>query len=156
MRPVLVTPGPRTAAPPVARVRIFSLESLQATRCASELVQDEKFDLEGILYVYLDREAPIDLLEKKFRDMLTRDNGFTYKIQSGQMQLRRSPGEDGEKPTPETVDFKGGTAKFRLLDPHEDATRILKDFANRRKMELEISTRDGEKLRFHIIHLQAR
>ncbi len=156
MRPILISPGPRSAVPPVARIRFFGLESLQAARCTTELATEAKFDLEGLLYVHLDREVPVDMLEKEFRSLLKREQGFTFKIDSGRVELRRDPKPDGEKPPPEIIDFEGGSARFRLLGPNEDATRILKDFQNRRKMELEVTSREGRLLRFHIIHLQER
>jgi hypothetical protein len=162
LRPFMIKAGPRKYFPPVNKIRIRRIGELETHRCYSELSGQEEKDIEGTLYIRLERKVPANLVGKEIRGMLAREKGFTFHVVSGALRVRGFQEEDGDKKDPEPpagepageiIDFTGGEARFREYHSSEDALRLLQDFPQQRKLELTLTSKKGHKFRFPLVKL---
>jgi hypothetical protein len=165
LRPFMIKAGPRKYFPPVNKIRIRKIGELETHRCYSELSGQEEKDIEGTLYIRLERKVPADLVGKEIREMLAREKGFTFHVVSGALRVRGFQKESGDKKDPEDpespaaepageiIDFTGGEARFREYHSSEDVLRLLQDFPQQRKLELTLTSKTGHKFRFPLVKL---
>lgn len=144
IRRVLITPGPARVQPPVGRIVFVDLEVEEATRCFTELSGDVP-NIVGSLQIRLPGPWRHDSVRRDFEEQLRRKRGFEFDVESG--GLRIQPVTRPASPV-RGVDFRGGTAVLRQVEPNTDSERLLADFPSPRKLLLEISARDGTKLSF--------
>jgi hypothetical protein len=144
IRRVLITPGPARVQPPVDRILFVDLDVNEASRCFAELAGDVP-NVVGWVQIRLPGTFRPDLAQREFREQLRRKQGFEFEIPAGGLKLQTVT----QPPTPaRTVDFAGGTASLREIDPRSDTGRLLAQFSSPRKLLLELSARDGTKLSF--------
>ena len=162
LRPFMINAGPRKYFPPVNQIRIRTIANLETDRCYTELSGQDEKDIEGTLYIRMERNVSANLVNKEVREMLTREKGFTFHVVSGALRVKEFPGsnKDEKDPNPspadpvaEIIDFSGGEARFREYHSSEDALRLLQDFPQQRKLELTLTSKTGHKFRFPLVKL---
>lgn len=144
IRRVLIAPGPARVQPPVAKIVFVDLEPGEATRCFTEL-RSETPNLAGSVQIRLAGNWRPDTASRDFREQLRRKQGFEFEIPAGGLRIQpvRRP------PSPaRPVDFRGGSAVLREIDPTSDSARLLAEFDSPRKLLLELTATDGTKLSF--------
>ncbi len=162
LRPFRINAGPRKYFPPVNKIRIRSIGEEGTRRCYSELSGQDEKDMEGSLYIRMERKVPANLVGKEIREMLEREKGFTFHVVSGALRVKEFPGQNEEQKDPtlptaepeaEIIDFSGGEARFREYHSSEDALKLLQDFPQQRKLELTLTSKTGQKFRFTLVKL---
>lgn len=151
LRRVLIAPAPseRGAAD---RIQFPDPEAPGATRCFSELGDDEP-RVEGSVLISLPGRSRPDTARYDFTNALRRDEGFRFEIRAGKLTLTGwGPGSD----TPRAVEFAGGHAWIRTIQPGTDAERVLRAFDSPRKLSLELAAPDGTVLRFPLFQAAPR
>lgn len=144
IRRVLITPGPSHVRPAVDRIVFVDLDVDEASRCFAELKGDVP-NVIGSVQIRLLGIRTADTARRDFREQLRRKQGFEFGIVSGGLRIRpvSQPPSAGEG-----VDFRGGRASLRTIEPGSDSARLLADFDSPRKLLLELSATDGTKLSF--------
>ena len=142
IRRVLITPGPAHVRPPVDRIVFVDLEVDEASRCFAELAGDVP-NVIGSVQIRLLGKRQSDTVRRDFREHLRRKQGFEFGIVSGGLRIRpvTQPPSEGK-----VVDFRGGRALLRAIEPGSDSARLLVDFPSPKKLVLELSAKDGTKL----------
>jgi hypothetical protein len=162
LRPLKINSGPRKYYPPVNQIRIRSIGDDETRRCYTELSGQDEKDLEGTLYIRMERNTPPSLVNREIREMLKRDKGFTFHVVSGALRVKAFPDSAKEEtdaesppmdPAGEIIDFSGGEAQFREYHSSEDALRLLQDFPKQRKLELTLTSKTGHKFQFPLVKL---
>jgi hypothetical protein len=144
LRRVLITPGPSHERPRVNRIVFVDLEVDEASRCFAELVGDVP-NVTGSIQIHLLSSRRSDTARRDFREWLRRKRGFEFRIAAGGLKLQPVT----QPPSPARgVDFRGGHASLRTLEPGSDDSRLLAPFPSPRKLLLELTARDGTKLSF--------
>jgi hypothetical protein len=144
IRRILITPGPAHIRPRVAKIVFVDLEVEEASRCFTDLGGDTP-NIKGSLQIRLPGNRRPDTARRDFREQLRRKQGFEFEITAGGLRIQPVT----QPPSPDQgVDFRGGRAYLRGLDPGSDSERVLAHFDSPRKLLLEISARDGTKLAF--------
>ena len=144
IRRVLIGPGPARVQPPVGKIVFVDLEADEASRCFTELGGDSP-NITGSVQIRLLGKWRSETAERDMREQLRRKQGFEYDVPAGALRI----GAIGQPASPSrVVDFRGGTATLRALDPGSDSERLLAAFDSPRKLMLELSARDGTKLAF--------
>ena len=122
----------------------FDLEVEEASRCFVELAGNVP-NVMGSVQIEFPAVRRSDTARRDFREALRRKRGFEFRIAEGGLKLQ----EVTQPPSPvRVVDFRGGSASLRTIEPGSDAARLLAPFESPRKMILEVSARDGTKLSF--------
>jgi predicted membrane metal-binding protein len=150
LRRVRVHPGPRHAARPSLRITFYDLEAPAGTRCSSISGEAEP-NVIGTLDLVWDARTRPDTGEVDFRNLLRREGGFDFKIDSG--RLRVGAVEAG-KPGERIVDFAGGTARAEPIVPGSDAARRLAGFGGHRQLGLRIGAPEAPRLSFDLVELE--
>lgn len=162
LRPFMINAGPRKYFPAVNQIRIRPIGDTETHRCYTELSGKDEMDLEGTLYVRVERNTPPNLVRKEVRELLKRNQGFTFHVVSGALRVKEFQGsamgkKDAEsqptEPASEIIDFSGGKARFREYHSSEDALRLLQDFPTQRKLELTLTSKTGHKFQFALVKL---
>jgi len=150
LRRVVVSPGPRHARPPTARMAFHGVESNGAVRC-SDAVGGPAPDVRGSIQVTLPGTSRPDLARSEFQRAMRQHGGFDFEIESGRLRiLGWDTGEDEAEAR--IVDFEGGTVRAREVRRGSDAARILADLHGPRKLTLEVESADGEaRLSYHMV-----
>jgi hypothetical protein len=152
LRRVRIHSAPRGTALPSVRVTFYDLEAPPGTTCGGVAHGDEPNVKGGLELVFEGRSRP-DTGEVDFRNAMRRDGGFTFRIQSGQLQLGPAGGP------PEALkgsDYAGGTARIVSLAPGSDAARRLAPFGAHRQLQLEIEAEGAPPLAFDLVELNPR
>jgi hypothetical protein len=144
IRRVVISPGSSQQRVRVNRIVFVDLEVDNASRCFAELVGDVP-NIIGSLQIDLRAPRRSDTARRDFRESLRRKRGFEFQIIAGRLKLQAVT----QPPSPaRAVDFSGGRAFLRSLEPGSDESRLLSAFSSPRKLLLEISAEDGTKLSF--------
>ena len=144
IRRVMIAPGPSQQRPRVNRIVFVDLEGEAASRCLGDLSSDVP-NVIGSLQIRLPVAGRSDTARRDFREALRRKRGFEFRISAGGLKLQPVT----QPPSPaRIVDFRGGTALLRTLEPGSDESRLLAPFESPRKLLLQLSARDGTKLSF--------
>jgi hypothetical protein len=152
IRRILIAPGPPRQRPAVAKIVFVDLDAGEASRCFTELKADTP-NLTGSVQIRLEGTWRPDTAERDFRDQLRRKQGFEYQIAAGGLRIQRVQQPRAEA---RAVDFQGGSAVLRTLDPASDLGRLVAGFDSPRKLLLELSATDGTKLAFPLYMTDAR
>jgi hypothetical protein len=151
LRRVRIHPGPRQAARPSLRITFHDLEAPADTRCSSISGQAEP-NVIGTLELVWDARTRPDTGEVDFRNLLRREGGFDFRIDSGRLRVGEvGAGKAGER----VVDFAGGTARVEPVVPGSDAARRLAGFGRQRRLGLAIAAPDAPRLSFDLVELEA-
>ncbi len=144
IRRVLITPGPSYQRPRMNRIIFVDLEVDGASRCFVELAGDVP-NVTGSVQIHLLSSRRSDTAQRDFRESLRRKRGFEFRIAAGGLKLQPVT----QPPSPARgLDFSGGRATLRTMEPGSDESRLLSPFPSPRKLLLELSARDGTKLSF--------
>jgi len=144
IRRVLIAPGASHQRARQNRIVFIDLEVDDASRCFAEL-QDSVPNVIGSVQIELPAVRRSDTARRDFREALRRKGGFEFRVAGGGLKLQAVT----QPPSPgRTVDFRGGRASLRTIEPGSDAARLLAPFDSPRKLILELSARDGTKLSF--------
>lgn len=146
LRRVRIADGPRHVTIATDRIVFYDLEAPDETRCMDPTGGEEP-NVIGQLLVTLEARARPDTAEHDFQAALRRDGGFAYGIKAGSLRIG-TPGAALRE-----VDFKGGSARLRVVARGSDAQRRLADFGARRKLTLEVEAPDGTALAFDLVQL---
>ena len=144
IRRVMIAPGASHQRSRRNRIVFVDLEVEEASRCFAELAGNVP-NVMGSVQIEFPAVRRSDTARRDFREALRRKQGFEFRIAEGGLKLQ----EVTQPPSPvRAVDFRGGSASLRTIDPGSDAARLLAPFESPRKMILELSARDGTKLSF--------
>ena len=149
-RRLLITPGPRHASPPLARVLFSDLEVPDATRCFDELGSEQPNVVGQLEFRHLGRSRP-DSAQRDFRAALRRDKGFEFHVARGTLRIQ-SVGTQVTR----TVDFRGGEVRLHAIAPGSDDARLLGDLVGLRKLLLDLEAPDGTRLRLPLLMTELR
>lgn len=151
LRRVRVHPAPRGALPSV-RITFYDLEAPPGATCGGVSSAEEPNVTGGLVLVFEGRSQP-DTGEVDFRNAMRRDGGFTFRIESGRLNV-------GPAGAPlaslATNDYAGGSARFRSAEPGSDAARRLAGFGAQRQLQLELEAPGAPSLAFDLMVLPAR
>jgi hypothetical protein len=150
LRRVRVHPSPRGALPSV-RITFYDLEAPAGTSCGGVSSREEP-NVAGVLLAFDGRSKP-DTGEVDFRNAMRRDGGFTFRIESGKLNV--GPAGDPVASLPSS-DYAGGTARFHTAPPGSDAARRLSGFGAQRQLQLEVEAPGAPSLAFDLIELPRR
>ncbi|MCC6640813.1 MAG: hypothetical protein IT386_06595 [Deltaproteobacteria bacterium] len=154
IRSVLISPAPSRDADrgPANRIQFPDPEARGATRCFSELGADEPL-VDGALTVFLPGRSRPDTARYEFQAELRREEGFRFEIRAGKLSIKGwAPGESD----PRVVDFTGGHARLRAVQHGSDSERLLRGFASKRKLTLDLEAPDGTTLHFPLFEATER
>jgi hypothetical protein len=149
-RRLMITPGPRHARPPVARILFSDLEVPGATRCFDELGSEQPNVVGQLEFRHLGRSRP-DSAERDLKAALRRDKGFDFHVARGTLRIQ-TVGE----PEARAVDFRGGEVRLHAIAPGSDDARRLGDLVGLRKLLLELEAPDGTRLRLPLLMTELR
>lgn len=144
IRRVMIAPGPARQRPRVNRIVFTDLEVDNASRCFGDLSGDVP-NVTGSLEIHLPTSRGSDTARRDFREALRRKRGFEFRIAAGGLQLQPVTQPPSAA---QAVDFRGGSAWLRTLEPGSDESRLLAPFESPRKMLLQLTARDGTKISF--------
>lgn len=140
LRRVSVRPIVGEGAPTV-RLLFPDPEARGATRCFSELGPDEP-QVAGALVLGSDLRGGTGTAQREFEQQRRREGGFDFPVRSGRLRI----GGWGEGAQPRSVDFTGGTARIRTIEPGQDAARLAIELGAQRGLTAELVAPDGTKL----------
>ncbi|MBW2295564.1 MAG: hypothetical protein JRG89_21465 [Deltaproteobacteria bacterium] len=144
LRRILIETRPSKSPPREALVRFVDLEAEEATRCFTEIGGSSP-NITGELVVRHPTIKPRDTAMRDFKAELRRKRGYDLEIISGRLLVS----EVGvEAKAPESLDFRGGQMRVRLLRPGSDGVRLLESLPSPRKVTLEFETRTGRVFSF--------
>jgi hypothetical protein len=150
LRRVRIHPGPRQAARPSLRLTFYDLDAPAGTRCSSISGQAEP-NVIGTLELVWDARTRPDTGEVDFRNLLRREGGFDFKIESGRLRVGDvEAGRPGER----VVDFASGRARVEPVTPGSDAARRLAGFGGHRQLGLTIAAPAPTRLSFDLVELE--
>ena len=151
LRRIRIQPASAQTARPAVRVTFVDLEAPPGTRCTSISGEAEPNVIGTLELVWTTRSRP-DTGEVDFRNLLRREGGFDFKIDSGRLRLGPvEAGKDGER----VVDFASGKARVEPVTPGSDAARRLAGLPGRRQLVLRVAAPDEPSLSFDLVELHA-
>jgi len=149
-RRLLITPGPRHAAPPLGRILFSDLDVPSATRCFDELGAEQPNIVGQLEFRHLGRSRP-DSAQRDLKAALRRDKGFSFRVASGKLRIQAVGASEAR-----TVDFRGGEVRLHGIAPGSDDARLLGDLTGLRKLLLELEAPDGTRLRLPLLMTELR
>jgi hypothetical protein len=147
IRRILISEGPQKFHPPVNKLQFVDIDADDATRCTTDLGEDQPTIVGVLHFRLLGQHNSSDLASKDFQATLKRERGFDFDIVSGLLHLRSVGAAAGEA---RRVDFKGGHVALQRIRKGSDAALLLRDFASPRKLLLQLEAKDGTRLSFPI------
>ena len=151
LRRVRVHPAPRGALPSV-RITFYDLEAPPGASCGGVSSGEEPNVTGGLVLVFDGRSQP-DTGEVDFRNAMRRDGGFTFRIESGRLNVGPAGGPVASLAS---SDYAGGSARFRNAEPGSDAARRLAAFGAQRQLQLELEAPGAPSLAFDLVLLPPR
>lgn len=148
LRRVRIHPAPRGALPSI-RLTFYDLEAPAGTACSGVSSREEPNVIGSLVLTFEGRSQP-DTGEVDFRNAMRRDGGFTFRIESGRLNV--GPAGDPVASLPGS-DYAGGRARFRSAEPGSDAARRLASFGAQRQLQLELEAPGAPPLAFDLILL---
>jgi len=145
LRRVLIAPGPSSERSASNRISFPDPEAEGATRCFSDLGEEEPL-VKGFVVVTLPGASRPDLARVDFQNALRRDGGFRFDVLRGRLEVQGWSGPEAGQARP--VDFGGGTATLRRVQPGSDLDRRLREYRSPRKLALTLEAPDGTRLAF--------
>ena len=149
-RRLTIMPGPRHSRPPVDTVLFTDLEVPTATRCFDDIGAPQP-NVRGRLQFRLPGHSRPDSAKRDFDAALRRSQGFEFYVTAGTLRIQTVGEEDSRD-----VDFRGGTASLKIVQPTSDDARVLGDLSGLRKLVLEVEAEDGTQLRFPLVMTKER
>ncbi len=133
-------------------IRFIDMQVADAERCF-DVVGTEVPNLIGKLQTRYNGTSHPETAQRDFERALKRERGFEFEVVRGRLRVEIvGPGE----PPARVEDFAGATAWLRQPARSSDAERALAEFRSPRKLELEITTREGTVVRLPLFLTEQR
>src|SRR5690606_22752935 len=152
VRRVVIAPGPPQSERRVNRVTFSGLEAREAERCRNPLGGDAPNLVGSVLVGYTPRRRHSDTPRRDFQQRLE-EGMLDLEVVAG--RLRIGPTHLAPEALPE-VDFAGGRAQVRTVEPGSDVARVLADFGRRRRLFLALEAPDGTRIRLPLVQFELR
>jgi hypothetical protein len=114
-------------------------------RCTNELGDPEP-EVQARAGIYYDGPPRPDTARRDFQQMLRRDGGVSFRVESGQMRI--GAGDAGR-----TVSLKDAKVEIRPIPVGSDAARILGSVGELAKRTLILEASDGTRVLMHAVHV---
>jgi hypothetical protein len=149
--------GPRRVArkanisPPRRRIHrlTFRLEidpmGTGEAHCTNELGDPEP-ELQARANIYYEGPPRPDTARRDFQQMLRRDGGVPFRVESGQLMI-------GAGDAARSVSLKNAKLEVRPVPTGSDAARILGDVGKLAKRTLILEAQDGTRIVVHAVHV---
>lgn len=152
VRRVVIAPGPPQSERRVNRVTFSGLEAREAERCRNPLGGDAPNLVGSVLVGYTPRRRHSDTPRRDFQQRLE-EGMLDLEVVAG--RLRIGPTHLAPEALPE-VDFAGGRAQVRTVEPGSDVARVLADFGRRRRLFLALEAPDGTRIELPLVQFELR
>jgi hypothetical protein len=113
--------------------------------CTNELGDPEP-EIQVRANIYYDGPARPDTARRDFQQMMRRDGGVPFRIESGQMLI-------GAGDAARTVSLKGAELEIRPVPVGSDAARMLGSVGKLAKRTLILEVSDGTRIVIHAVHV---